>query len=141
VQRRIKSEAALRVAIVAVALLLSACTTPRAVAPVDTGEPKELHLKAGDSIRVVTKDRERLSFEITEIRPNELAGVTRKPAKHETRPEGEPVVVPYENLAFVVVRRFSPSRTAVAVPVAVLLVAAGVVIEAGGFAVMPAAAP
>lgn len=122
-------------------LTVSACTAPRAVAPVTSGEPTELRLKAGDSIRVVTRDRERLSLEITAIRPTELAGVTLKPAKHETRPEGQAVVVPYEDLAFVVVRRFSAGRTAAAVPVAVLLVAAGMVIEAGGFPVVPPPGP
>jgi hypothetical protein len=124
-----------------VACTLVACTGPRAVAPVDSAEPKELHLKAGDRIRIVTRDRDRLSLEITEIRTTELAGVTLKPAAHETRAKDQAVVVPYQDLAFVVVQRFSPGRTAAAVPVVILLVAAGVVIQAGGFPVMPAPAP
>jgi hypothetical protein len=108
---------------------------------VSGGEPTELKLKAGDEVRVVTRTRDRLTLEITEVRPTELVGTTLKPKKHETRVKGQPVVVPYDDLAFVVVDRFSAPRTAVAVPVAILLVAAGVVIEAGGFAVMPATAP
>jgi hypothetical protein len=127
------------IAVTALSVLLCACTAPRAVAPVSGSETTELKLKAGDEIRVVTRNRDRLTFEITEVRPTELVGTTLKPKKHETHPKDQPVVVPYDDLAFVVVDRFSPARTAVAVPVAVLLVAAGVVIEAGGFAVMPAA--
>lgn len=127
--------------VVALALVFSACTASRAVIPGADGKPEEVRLKAGDSIRVVTKNRDRLSFEITEVRPTELAGVTLKPQAHETRPQGEPVVVPYDDLAFIVIRKFSPMRTAVVVPVAILLVTAGIVIEAGGFALMPATAP
>jgi hypothetical protein len=109
------------------ALALSACTAPRAVAPTDAGAPAELRLKAGDQIRVVTKQRERMSLEITEIRSSELAGVTLKPEKHETIPEGRDVTVPYADLAMVEVRRFSALRT-VAVPTLVLLTTAGIVL-------------
>jgi hypothetical protein len=130
-----------RIAVMCLSSLLCACTAPRAVAPVSGSETTELRLKAGDEIRVVTRNRERLTFEITEVRPTELVGVTLKPKKHETQPKDQPVAVAYDDLAFVVVDRFSPGRTAVAVPMAILLVAAGVVIEAGGFAMMPATAP
>ena len=106
-------------------LALGACTAPRAVSPVDGGEPTELRLKAGDSIRIVTRQRERMSFEITEIRPTELAGVTTKPAPHETLPAGRDVVVPYGDIALVEVKRFSAART-VAGPVLVILLASGI---------------
>ncbi|MGH8196857.1 MAG: hypothetical protein ACRETI_01680 [Steroidobacteraceae bacterium] len=108
-----------------VVLALSACTSQRTVSPVDSGEPTELRLRAGDSIRIVTKQRERISLEITEIRPTELAGVSVKPAAHETLPAGRDVVVPYADIALVEVRRFSAVRT-VAAPVLVVLVAAGI---------------
>ena len=130
-----------RIAVMCLSSLLCACTAPRAVAPVSGSETTELRLKAGDEIRVVTRDRERLSFEISEIRPTELAGITVKPKQHETRPKGDPVVVRYQDLAFVVVDRFSPARTAAAVPFVILLVAAGIVVDAGGFGVMPVTAP
>jgi hypothetical protein len=106
-------------------LALSACTAPRAVSPVDGGEPTELRLKAGDSIRIVTRQRERMSFEITEIRPSELAGVTTEPAPHETLPAGRDVVVPYGDIALVEVKRFSAVRT-VAGPVLIILLASGI---------------
>ena len=108
-----------------VLLALSACTATRAVSPVDSTQPTELRLKAGDSIRVVTKQRERMSLEITEIRAAEMAGVTVKPASHETLPVGQDVVVPYADIALVEVRRFSALRTA-AVPVLIVLTAGSI---------------
>jgi len=111
-----------------VVLALSACTGHRAVSPVDNGEPTELRLRAGDSIRVVTKQRERMSLRITEIRPTELAGVTVKPAAHEALPKGRDVMVPYADIALVEVRRFSAARTA-AGSVLVVLTAAGIALD------------
>jgi hypothetical protein len=103
------------------------CTAPRAVAPVDDGELTQLRLKPGDEIRVVTRQRQRMSFEITELRPTEMVGVTRRPAAHEMLPKGTAVTVPYDDLAFVVVNRFSAGRTAAA-PFLVLGLAAGYVL-------------
>jgi hypothetical protein len=68
-----------------------------------------------------------MSFEITELRPSEMVGVTRKPAPHEKLPEGTSVTVPYDDLAFVVVNRFSAARTAAA-PFLVLGLVAGYVL-------------
>lgn len=108
-------------------LLPTACVSPRAVAPVGDSEPVELRLQAGDSIRIVTKERERLSLMITEIRPAALAGVTLEPAKLESVPEGRTVVVPYADLALIEVDRFSTVRTLV-VPAVVLTTIAGIVL-------------
>ncbi len=116
-------------------LVVGGCTAPRAVSPVDSGEPVELRLQAGDVIRIVTRDRERMLLEIAEIRSSELGGVTVKPGAHEMMPAGLPVTIPYADLALVEVRRFSGLRSA-AVPAVVLLVAAGIALES--VAVMPA---
>lgn len=107
--------------VLAVTFALISCTASRAIAPAGAGtnEPKELHLKAGDSVRIVTRNRERMSLKITEIRPTALAGVTLKPAKHETLAKGQSVVVQYDDLALVEVRRFSAART-VGLPVLVV---------------------
>ena len=122
--------------VVLVLLALSACTATKAVSPVDSAEPTELRLKAGDSIRVVTKQRERMSFEITAIRASEMAGVTVKPASHETLPLGQDVVVHYADIALVEVRRFSALRTA-AVPVLVVLMAGSIALGATPVIVAP----
>ncbi|MGH8286047.1 MAG: hypothetical protein ACRETT_09800 [Steroidobacteraceae bacterium] len=117
--------------------VLSACTAPRGAAPVDTKQPVELRLRAGDEIRIVTKHRERMSLKITELRPTELAGVTLKPARHETHARGLNVVVPYGDLALVQARRISALRTAMA-PVVVASVIFAVALETGHIAVMAA---
>lgn len=116
-------------------LALAACTAPRSVSPVADGKPSEIRLQAGDKIRVVTRDRERFSIEITDIRATELAGRTIKPGPHETTLPGVTLVLPYADLALVEVREFSPIRSG-AVPAVVLLVAAGIALES--MAVMPA---
>ena len=103
------------------------CTAPRAVAPVDEGELTHLRLKPGDEIRVVTRQRQRLSFEITELRAADMLGITGKPARHEALPKGTTVTVSYDDLALVVVDRFSAARTAAA-PFVVLGLAAGYVL-------------
>jgi hypothetical protein len=117
-----------RALVLVMAFLLSACTSPQVATPRD-GAPTELRLKAGDTIRVVTKHRERFSFEITDVGATELSGLTVKPRKPETRPKGERVVVPYADLALVEVRRVSLARTAA--PIAIVLVSAGLVMATG----------
>jgi hypothetical protein len=114
--------------VVSLAAALVGCTSPRAVAPVEEGQLTQLRLKAGDEIRVVTRQRQRLSFEITELRPADMLGVTGKPARHETLPKGTTVTVPYDDLALVVVDRFSAARTAAAPFVVLGLAAAGYVL-------------
>lgn len=116
-----------RMCVVSLAGALVGCTSPRAVAPVEEGQLNELRLKAGDEIRVVTRQRQRFSFEITELRAADMLGVTGKPARHETLPKGTTVTVPYDDLALVVVDRFSAARTAAA-PFVVLGLAAGYVL-------------
>jgi hypothetical protein len=117
-----------RMCVVSLAAALVGCTSPRAVAPVEEGQLTQLRLKAGDEIRVVTRQRQRLSFEITELRPADMLGVTGKPARHETLPKGTTVTVPYDDLALVVVDRFSAARTAAAPFVVLGLAAAGYVL-------------
>jgi hypothetical protein len=117
-------------------LLGAACTTHRAVAPVPGNASNELQVKAGDTIRVVTKYRERLTLQVTEIRSQELEGVTAKPSPHETVPAGKKAIIPYADLAMVEVTRRSPAKTAGLV--AVLTIVGAVV--SGGVAVLPATA-
>lgn len=105
-----------------VALVASGCTPARVAAPGSNGEVQELRLKAGDRIRVVTTKRQRYTFEITEIRPAEFAGMTLEPGPHETVPKGQSIVVPYDELALLEVRRFSAMHTAGAVAGGVLVV-------------------
>lgn len=115
--------------VLCVALSLLACAGPRVVSPVDGSQPVDLRLKPGDHIRVVTKHRERASLKITALGPTELTGVTLKPARHETLPKDQEIVIPYEDLALVDVTRISSPGTALVAAV-LLTLSAGMVIEA-----------
>ncbi|MBV6424837.1 MAG: hypothetical protein NAOJABEB_02651 [Steroidobacteraceae bacterium] len=123
-------------AILVLASAAFACTTPRAVAPSGAATPAELRLKVGDSIRIVTKHRERMSLEISGFRETELVGVTTKPAAHETLAEGTPVVVPYGDLALVQVRRISAART-VLMPIVIVGTVLGAGIATGEIVIVP----
>jgi hypothetical protein len=123
--------------IVGSALLLgAACTTHRAVMPAAGDAASALQIKQGDTIRVVTKYRDRLTLQVTEIRGHEVEGVTTQPSPHETVPAGKKAIIPYEDLAMVEVTRRSPGKTMGLV--AVLTVVGAVV--SGGVAVVPATA-
>lgn len=76
---------------------LVACAGPNVVSPVGGSEPVELRLKPGDSISVVTKHRERASLQITELGLTELTGITLKPARHETLPKDQEIVIQLDN--------------------------------------------
>ena len=63
------SRSATVLAVTVLALVSGACVAPRSTAPTGASEPTELRLKAGDRIRVVTKNRERMSLEIKRSAP------------------------------------------------------------------------
>jgi hypothetical protein len=115
--------------VLCVTMSLVACVGPRVVSPMGGSEPVELRLKPGDSIRVVTKHRERASLKITELRATELTGITLKPGRHETLPKDQEIVIPYGDLALVDVTRFSSPGTAL-VAVLLLTMGADMVIQA-----------
>jgi hypothetical protein len=115
-------------AVLSSTIALIACAGPNVISPVGGGEPVELRLKAGDAIRVVTIHRERASLRITDLGQTELTGVTLKPARHETLPKDQEIVVPYGDLALVEVRRFGKGGPAAAAGL-LLIVTAGAVIH------------
>ena len=103
--------------VLAVALAgANACTT-KSYAPGRPGDVLELKIKAGDEIRVVTTRRERLGFKVTEVLADRFVGVTIRPHDKELRPAGEPVEVPYEELAMLQVARFDKRSAALAAAV------------------------
>jgi hypothetical protein len=117
--------------------LIAGCTT-QSYAPSTDAATQELRIKPGDQIRVVTTRRERLSFEVTEVRDGRFVGVTLQPRRKEGRPAGEPVEVPFEELAVIEVTRFSPGAAAVVVLLVGGMVGAVAAVPAAG---LPAAAP
>ena len=61
----------------------SAAAPRRAMHPRTHAVTRELRIKAGDEIRVITTRRERLSFKVSEVRDDRFIGVTAKPHPKE----------------------------------------------------------
>jgi hypothetical protein len=54
---------------------------------------------------VVTTGRERVGLRVTEVHTDRFTGVTLKPRKNELLPEGQPVELPFDELALIEVTR------------------------------------
>jgi len=67
-------------AMTAALCLASSCAT-RSSTPTTEAATHELKIRAGDQIRVVTTQRERLSFKVQEVRADRFVGVTVKPRR------------------------------------------------------------
>ena len=109
--------------VAAVSSVVHGCTT-RSYAPTTVANTLELRIKPGDEIRVVTTQRERLSFEVIEVLDDRFVGVTVKPRRKELRPAGEPVTVPFDDLALLEVTRVEPGGVALVAAVALVTVSA-----------------
>ena len=97
-----------------VLLLLAGCSSTKTVTDNVEGAATELELKTGDTIRLVTRQRERMFLEITHVGEEGLRGRTLDWEKSRTMP-GVEVFVAYSDLALVQEERFSKARTAGAV--------------------------
>jgi uncharacterized protein (DUF1786 family) len=99
---------------VALALCAGACTT-RSYAPGSEAATRELHIRVGSEIRVVTTRRARITFKVTGVRPDRFIGVTVKPRAKETRAAGEAIEVPFQDLAMLEVTRVEAKTVVLAV--------------------------
>jgi hypothetical protein len=122
-------------ALTAALCLASGCAT-RSYTPTTDAATHELKIKAGDEIRVVTTQRERLSFKVQEVRADRFVGVTVEPHRKEHRPAGQTVEVPFDELAVLEVTRFE-ARAATVAAVAVLLTVSAFAVVAGPAVVIP----
>ncbi len=113
---------------------LPGCST-QSHAPASDTETRELRIKAGDEIRVVTTRRARIALEVTEVRDDRFVGVTIEPRRKESMPAGTPVEVRYDELALLEVTRFSKGAAAAGALAAVVTVAAFATVI-GGVGVM-----
>ena len=104
---------------------------------------REIKIKAGDRIRVVTTRRERLTFDVTEVQPDGLVGVTTEfPYPKDDLPAGKAVEVPFEEIALLQVTRFDVGAAATAGAIAVITVGAiGAVVGAAAVPVVPPVVP
>jgi hypothetical protein len=112
----------------AAALCLAGGCTTRSYTPATDAATHELKIKAGDEIRVVTTQRERLSFKVQEVRADRFVGVTVKPHHKEHRPDGQIVEVPFDELAVLEVTRFEAKSAAIGTVVVLLTVSAYAVV-------------
>ena len=93
---------------------LTGCTTSRTSTGNSADTTAELQLRTGDEVRVVTSLRERFRMNITEVTQDGLKGETVLWDASDIAP-GQPVWIPYSELAFIQVERPSPVKTAGAV--------------------------
>ena len=119
--------------------LVAACAgcTPHAYTTDTAAETRELRIRVGDEIRVVTTDRERISLRVKEIREDRFTGLTLEPDRKETLPADTPVDVPYARIAMIEVTRFDPKVAAAASGVAVFTVALGTLVLSGVPVIVP----
>lgn len=103
----------------------------------DAAETSELKIRVGDEIRVVTTDRQRISFRVKEIREDRFSGITLEPNQKETLPAETPVDVPYASIAMIEVTRFEPKAAATVGGVVVFTVALGTLVLTGMPVIVP----
>jgi hypothetical protein len=103
----------------------------RSYTPASDQETRELRIKAGDEIRVVTLARERIALEVSEVLADRFVGVTLEPRAKEPRPEGERVEVRYDELALLEVTRVSKGAVAAGALAAVVTVGAYALVVGG----------
>jgi len=115
--------------------LVGGCTT-QTYAPASDAVTRELKIKAGDEIRVITTRRERLSFKVSEVHGDRFIGVTAKPHPKELHPAGETVEVPFDELAVLEVTRFE-TKGATLATAAVLVTVSAFAVVLGAVPVLP----
>lgn len=121
------------------ALLACSCAgcASRVYAPDTASATQALKIRVGDEVRVVTTDRDRMTFEVTKILDDRFAGVTVKPNAKETRPAGVEVEVPYDSVAMIQVTRFEPKAAAAVGGVIMVTVALGTLVLTGVPVIIP----
>jgi hypothetical protein len=127
--------------VMATLLLASGCA--QTYTPSTDAATREIKIKSGDRIGVVTTRHEWLTFDVTEVRADRFVGVTTEfPHPKETRPSGEIVEVPFDELAVLKVTRFDAGMAARATAVVVVTITAiGAVIGAAAVPVVPPVVP
>lgn len=124
--------------VIAVVSLTVACTGMRGSAPSATEQTTRLEVRPGDTVRVLTKYRERHSLEVTDLTATTLVGKAVKLSSEDSQKPGAPIEVPYSDLALIEVGHVSALRTTGAV--ALILVVSGMAVL-GVVGVVPVGMP
>jgi len=120
--------------VIAVVSLTMACTGMRSSAPTTTEQQTRLEVRVGDTVRILTKYRERHSFKVTDLTATSLVGTAVTLSRDDSDKSGTPIEVPYADLALVEVKHVSAVKTAGAA-VLVLFVAGMAVLAVEGLPV------
>jgi len=88
----------LSLTLLAVSCVCTACAT-RSYTPDTPSEARQLNIRNGDEIRVVTTNRERLTLRVGQVQEDRIVGVTIEPNIKEKRPPGTGVEVAYADIA------------------------------------------
>jgi hypothetical protein len=117
-------------------MVVLGCTSTTTVSKnVETGA-RDLKLKAGDTVRVVTNSRERFLLEITQIDQTGFHGKTL-PWSGSSTPPDQSVFIDYSKLALIQEEQFSAGQTAGAVATVTIVGAMVAAVAVGGPVVMP----
>ncbi|MGB8326244.1 MAG: hypothetical protein WCE48_01560 [Steroidobacteraceae bacterium] len=118
--------------VTALALCAGACTT-RSYAPGSEAATRELRIRVGSEIRIVTIRRERITFKVTAVGSDRFIGVTVTPHAKETRAAGAAIEVPFEDLAMLEVTRAEAKTVVLAVVTVSVFAAVVSAIPVAGF--------
>lgn len=124
--------------IIAACLINIGCTSTRTVADDVESGARELKLKAGDTVKVITVNRDRLFVEISHIDQTGFYGTTLTWSGSSTAP-GQTVFIEYSKLALIQEEHFSAGQTVGAVATITILGAMVAAVAVGGTA--PATMP
>lgn len=114
------------------------CTSTQTVSENVAAGARELKLEAGDTVKVITSDRERFFVEITSINQTGFHGKTLS-WSGSSAPPGDPVFIEYSRLALIQEEHFSTGQTVGAVVTVTILGAVVAAAAVGG--VSPATMP
>ena len=119
-----------------ISLLATGCTSTKTVSEDVERGVHELKLKAGDTIKVVTINRERYFLKINLIQRHGFEGTTLQWKDSKTSPD-EVIFVDYSDLALIQEEHFSSGATAGAVATITIVGAMVAAVAVGGPVVMP----
>jgi len=97
-----------------VVALLPGCMSTQTVRGGSPAVSRELHLQAGDVVKLITVNRERFRIRIVSIGPESMRGEVLK-SKQSTLPPGGTVDVAYADMALLQEEHLSATRTTGAV--------------------------
>lgn len=114
------------IVLLAIFSLTIGCTTMRPITVQTGGDELRADIKAGDKVRVFTKDGATHTLMVTQVGTSSLLGNAISLSPSGTEPVGSRVEVPYEEMNGLEVQRVKVGTTVLIVAVGALAIAAAV---------------